>query len=120
MKFNYELVRKLLEFTENIQFNTTQESKFIKIENYTNDEISYHVKKLLEANYINGYKSDMRENLYYVRELTLIGHEFLDSIRSDEIWNSVKSQIKALDTVPLSMIPVLAQEHIKKKLGLKE
>ena len=57
-------------------------------------EISYHVELLIEAGLING---QMVKTLgpgpydFFAERLTWDGHEFLDSIRSDTIWQRTKS-----------------------------
>ena len=56
-------------------------------------EYSYHVELLIEAGLIEGQmaRTLSRGPIQFIaRRLTWSGHEFLDSIRSDTVWNKTK------------------------------
>lgn len=61
-------------------------------------EISYHVELLIDAGLVEG---EMSRNLdsgpadFYAERLTWDGHEFLDSVRSDTVWNKTKKSFIA-------------------------
>lgn len=60
------------------------------------EEISYHVRLVLEAGLAQG--SMIREFVpgptkFAIFRLTWEGHEFLDSIRNDTLWNKVKGKL---------------------------
>ena len=57
-------------------------------------EYSYHVELLLEAGLIHGQMSKMlgrHAQNFLAQRLTWQGHEFLDAIRSDTVWNKTKT-----------------------------
>ena len=69
----------------------------LKIENYSMEQVAYHCKILHEAGLISDYKAQYGDNhiIYFgVGSITWNGIEYLDKIRNDTIWNTIKSQIK--------------------------
>ncbi|MGF1645072.1 MAG: DUF2513 domain-containing protein [Thiotrichales bacterium] len=56
-------------------------------------EISYHAELLLEAGLVDGQMSktiSRGPHDFFLRRVTWSGHEFLDSIRSDSVWERTK------------------------------
>ena len=54
---------------------------------------SYHAELLIEAGLVEGHLSKTigpGTKHFLLRRLTWPGHEFLDSIRSDTVWNKTK------------------------------
>lgn len=52
--------------------------------------------------------------------ITSAGHDFLDAIRSDEVWTQTKSRIATAGVgVTLAVITELATAFVKEKLGLR-
>ncbi|MBI5043198.1 MAG: DUF2513 domain-containing protein [Nitrospirae bacterium] len=57
-------------------------------------EYSYHVELLIEAGLIHGQMSKTlghHAQNFLAQRLTWQGHEFLDAIRSDTVWNKTKT-----------------------------
>lgn len=95
MKRDMELVRKILFKIEETVDNVTEYD--IKIEGYTMEQVAYHCSILHEGGYISNYKAQYADCGIYsfgVGRLTWEGHEFLDKIREDTIWNKTKDTIK--------------------------
>ena len=122
MKLNYNCIRDILFYVEN---NTTFEKNAINIENLTEyfkdkyevDTIYYHIQKIAQTNLVDSvtWSDDEPEDIF---SLSWEGHQYLDSIRDDSIWESVSEKIKPLKSVPLQMIVPIATEFIKQKLGI--
>ena len=56
-------------------------------------EYSYHVELLLESGLIHGQMSKtigLHAQDFFANRLTWEGHEFLDAIRIDNVWNKTK------------------------------
>ena len=87
MKRDMELMRKILfkikETVDNVaEYNLT-------IEGYTMEQVAYHCSILYEGGYIYSYKPQYSGKGVYsfgVGRLTWEGHDFLDNIREDTIW----------------------------------
>nr|DAQ15563.1 MAG TPA: protein of unknown function DUF2513 [Caudoviricetes sp.] len=81
--------------------------------------MSYHFKLLQSAGLIEAIDySSLNELSLVARSLTWQGHEFLDKIRNDTVWNSLKTTIKSksLD-LSLDTIKQVAQTIISQMLA---
>lgn len=99
MKRNWDLIRKILiKLEEKADSTSWLESTDIK--GYDATTVAYHYKLLNNANLIEAVDiSSMEEENFAATSLTWQGHEFLDKIRNESVWNKVKStvQSKSLD-----------------------
>ncbi|PKV63379.1 DUF2513 domain-containing protein [Pontibacter ramchanderi] len=91
MKRNIDLVRQILLKTEELGF--LNRSFELSIEDYSKEEISYHVKLLAQAGYLEAeYISCKELTEWNPISLTWSGHEFLDAARDNTVWNKAKSK----------------------------
>ena len=103
MKINYDCVRALLLCLENeLQFDDElrwPDLKFDKvceiISNYSPQDIAYSSLMLSEADYINVLivSGNNKFNGAIYTGITFEGHQYLDSIRSDKVWNKIKKKL---------------------------
>ncbi len=92
MQRDMDLIRKILFKVEEAQ--TFTDPIRVKIEDYSQDAIYYHVKLLKQAGYIEAVCFGTGDNPnWYPLSLTWQGHEFLDAARDDMRWNKAKSII---------------------------
>ena len=91
MKRDWDTIRKIL-----TKLEESASSDTLSLSNFPPEkaeEISYHIELLLEANLIEG---EMTPTLgkgptsFYITRLTWNGHEFLDAINNDTIWEKTK------------------------------
>ena len=82
MKREKDLCLKILQFVEKEQTSYEQYvSDNIKIEDYTTDQIVYHIDLLEDKNFVEVEKmSTMSNNWRAVKRITSVGHDFLDDI----------------------------------------
>lgn len=95
MERDMELVRKILFEIESKYISTALMN--LKIEGYDMETVAYHCNIMYEAGLISSYKgyySGDGLHAFSAGHLTWEGHDFIDKIRSDTIWNKVKSTIK--------------------------
>lgn len=92
----------------------------------------YHLILLFEAGLIDGWAlrgevhpsgKSLRLDSDYVfhvvpRHLTWEGHEFLESVRTDEIWKQTKSAALSLGSFGIDTLKELANGFIKTKINL--
>ena len=121
MKLNNECIRDLLFYLEeNLKYHQRLYVHDIKLKDYSLDELLYTAERLKEANFLKclgGIYS--RYNLpLSVDSITYQGHQFLDSIRDDNVWNNAKSKIKTVASVTLPILQELCSNYLKQKLGL--
>ncbi|WP_404443478.1 DUF2513 domain-containing protein [Sutcliffiella horikoshii] len=93
MKRDMELIRTIL---ISIEENNSQMGWIdLDIPEYEDDMISYHVELLNNAGFIEAVDlSSMDGYEWKPKKITWNGHEFLDSIKNDTVWNEVKEQVK--------------------------
>ena len=108
MQRNMELIRKILFTIEEKYVDTWLSSNEIEIDDYDMKTIAYHCAILHDAGLVsdyNGHYSDDELSFFGVGRLTWDGHELLDKIKSDTVWNKTKDTIMkkgipfVLDTV---------------------
>ncbi|MCK4659204.1 MAG: DUF2513 domain-containing protein [Phycisphaerae bacterium] len=78
--------------------------------------INYHLGLVRESGLANGkrYGSDGEALSYELFELTGEGHDFLDSIRRDNIWHKVKKKfVDDLVDAPLAVIKSAAMFFLR-------
>jgi len=116
---NMDLVRELLFIIEK-----NDDKKELPIpKDWDREVVAYHLKILEQAGFVENYtKWAGNEPLWILASLTWDGHEFLDSIRNNTIWNKTKEGIKGkgleIASVPLEVIKEYAKLQIKALLGL--
>ncbi len=127
MKLNYDCMRDILLALEKTKINESLSYKVLRHNlNYEADEIWYSCHLLYENGYISATCIDDINNcdlpFYpYIKELTLKGHEFLNSIRSNSIWEKVKAIAKKIGASSASAVAEIAlsigEETILKKFS---
>ena len=116
MKRDMELIRKILFAIENGK-------KEDPIDGYSEEELRYHQALLIEAELVDG--QILHGNVtfseapvtVFIKKLTWSGHELLDSIREESVWNTIKSDFKdaSIETT-IKVAKELAESWAKKKV----
>lgn len=94
MKRDMELCRKILFAIEEQYVDTSIED--LEIPGYTANQVAYHCQILENAGLVSYYHSESDEEgleFFEVGSLTWEGHDFLDKIREDTVWNRTKNII---------------------------
>lgn len=95
MKRDMELIRKILFLIEKQYVDVALYD--LKVESYDMKTIAYHCDLLHQAGLLKSYAGQYAGGELYsfgVGSLTWEGHNYLDQIRSDTIWNKTKEVIK--------------------------
>ena len=95
MKRDMELCRKILFAIEEMYVDVSIIN--LSIKGYSVEEVAYHCKLMYEAGLIESYKPKYGGNqilAFWVGSLTWEGHDFLDKIREESVWNKTKDTIK--------------------------
>lgn len=119
MKRDFDLIRMVLKETEGLAPNR-------QMSGFTYDGIDdsiaeAHVVLLLEAGLLDGtvvdYSSEGKRAI--VTGLTWAGHDFLDSIKDDNLWKKAKETvIKPAGGVAFSVLLEWAKAEASQRLGL--
>ena len=129
MRLNPDCIRDILFSIEELSqsdsiitsfqlFNT----EFLK-DKYSQDEILYHIRQLDWSGYIKTpVHNKSIDGLYFINDLSPLGHEFLSDVRKDTNWNKVKNISKEVGSETLTSIKTIAEgvisSAIKASLGL--
>jgi len=122
MKRDMELIRKILLYLEEKQDVSNWDA--VVIEKYDPKVISYHIKLLYQAGLIEAKPLNTKDSygMWLAKGLTWDGHEFLDSVKNDTVWEKVKEGIKSkgleLGQVSFSVLIDFVKFKLKEKLGI--
>ena len=107
MKLNIDCVRDIIltvekaDYEERLTFDMLHE----RIPKYSKEDLHYCLVKLDEAYLLDIVTvSVMRQHLPGIKSihyLTFSGHEFLENIKSDNVWNKTKSVAKNVGSFSL-------------------
>ena len=127
MKRDFDLVRKLLLFfEEKADMAPVLWTDPPQIKGYSKEEVKYHLILLYQGGLVDGEPmrsttSDRIIDMGAVFSLTWEGHEFLEKIRSDKVWEKVKQKaasagrgltFQALSTVATWFLQQALQRHL--------
>lgn len=126
MKLNYDCVRDLLLYLEeNLQYGSQININNMQLKNYSQHEILYTADKLLEAEYLDGeliMLLDGEVPEIHIVSITWNGHQFLDNIRDNKVWEHTKGVVSKFSSVSIGIISNIASQVIssliKTQLGL--
>jgi DNA-binding transcriptional ArsR family regulator len=118
MKRDLDLLRDILLEVED--WNDPQPLRFeaLAYDGKTQQEIGYHLELLEDAGYIDADISKWNSGAYaraLILRMTMAGHDYLDSVRSPEVWNKTKTALEkvgggaALDVVKDVASKILAE-----------
>ena len=98
MERDMVLIRKILFAIEEKYTDRALSYHDLGLNDYTPEVVAYHCSLLHDAQLVSSYVSryaDDRLYAFYVGRLTWEGHELLDKIKSDTVWNKTKETIKS-------------------------
>ena len=113
------LCEKSLGLNDDLSWKCLRLSDFDKqITKYSKETIAYTLVLLHEADYINCnvIESDDRLINIYVNRLTYVGHEFIETIRPDSVWEKIISSITAIGSASLPVIQSLGSGFLLEAL----
>lgn len=88
--------------------------EFEEMKEYNADDIHYTISKLFEGHYIEGYvippNNFLNFSMCVINALTLRGHDLLDNIRPETVWQETKSVLKRVGDFSLTMMTQVAGE----------
>lgn len=115
MKRDMNLVRKILLWGEEQQeFDFHSNPKF---EGYTEEEIMDHIHIMEQAGLVNFGERAQTEAIF-LRYITWSGYDFLDAVRSDEIWTRVTNLVqKYVGSVSSDVLLKIVKDYSMDKLS---
>lgn len=123
MKINYSCIRKLLivlednlEFSENLEYPELTFSNVTELmPEYSKADIAYSTIMADEAELISAHIIEADdafcECVYF--SLTYIGHQFLENIRNNSVWEKTKKITSKIGSTSLDIISSVASNLIQ-------
>lgn len=116
MKLNHECVRDLLLYIEeNLSFGEELQVNCLKLKNYSIEELLYTSQKLEEAEYIkcsNSFYADDDYPVILVTSISYKGHQFLDTVRDNQVWSKTKGILGFLKSASIEITSETAAKVI--------
>lgn len=122
MKRDLDLIRNIMIYLEkNLQPGKDINTTDLPFYNQNDDEdyqvMSEHIKLIIENGYIEVIKNPIRGfTFFYITRITTQGHDFLDALRNEKVWNQVKEKTLSASGFTLSFLVDLGKEYIKNEL----
>jgi len=124
MRLDYDCVRNILLVVESLNYgeelHNDNFSKFPALREYHPGKMEYTVKRLAEAGYIPSepVMTMVNGNIRYsISSMTWDGHQFLDYIRNNDVWNKTKSHLPSpVDSFPVKIIVAIAAKIIQNSI----
>lgn len=120
MKLNLDCVRAVLLSVEDKPLGKTLSVRDLEnLTKHSEEDVIYTCLKLEEAGFLDLLTVPMRSTIPGIKavcELTYSGHEFLDTIRPDDIWTKTKQHAKALGSFSLPTIQSIATKLLETTL----
>lgn len=111
MKIDNDCIRDILmliEENEDIYFEL-ETNNYKELNEYTAEQIIYHVKYCDADGMLNGVMEDIANNIE-VKTLSPNGHKILEIIKKNTAWNKIKKEIiPAARVISVSLIPELVK-----------
>lgn len=111
MKLNIEALRIIMLVIQDSPMNVKDSyiiEKAIAQSDFEPEELNYALKQSIDAGLVDGSIHPTKlGNLIFIRDITPLGHQFIDSITTDKHWAKIKDYI--LDKgLPMTVPTVLS------------
>lgn len=124
MKRDMDLVRELVLRLECLPmkrgdiFIIGPDDDELKFDNYTVDEVDYHMRLIYEAGLVEDAGAGSMDG-YGFERLSWAGHDFADSVRDNAVWTKTKSGAMAAGGFTVQLLVDLAKGYMKKQIEEK-
>ena len=121
MQRNMDLVRELmlkleaLPVTPGSTVHLVSESPEVQVEGYVPEQIGYHLLLISGAGFITRSVKPAPSGIYF-RRLTWAGHDFLDSVRSPDVWDRTKQAASAAGGFTVDLLVFAAKTYLEGKI----
>lgn len=118
MKLNPDCIRAILLTVEEnstisrgILIDSYNFTKYENLKDFDYEEISYHIRQCDLEGLFTKLSTYHRQH-YCIADLSPKGHEFIQNVRDDTIWNSVKNKAKNIGTLSLPILVTMAKNFL--------
>jgi hypothetical protein len=100
MKRDLDLIRRaMLALEENNTLNgramrTGTATHLLGLTAYSDDDLAYHLMLIMDEDFMDG-QYHRTSGHFAITRITASGHDFIDSTRNPDVWQKVRSMMKA-------------------------
>ncbi|NVK15883.1 MAG: DUF2513 domain-containing protein [Rhodobacteraceae bacterium] len=120
MKRNLDLLREILLAVEEYEPARISMLQSISPRDFSGTEAQnfHHINMLADAGYIKLAGKPTLAGDYAVHGMTIAGHDFLDAIKEQSVWDHTKKRVGEVGSWTLDVVLAVAKEEVKRRLGL--
>jgi len=112
------LIRHLLSYVEGQPAGSIIEQVTVP-EGTSGSAVGEHIALLVEHGLIEGEVVDVNAPLFVIQRLTWEGHDFLQAIQNDKVWNKILAKAKTLGgSMTLEIAKELGTKYLKELAGV--
>lgn len=121
MKRDMDLIRELMLKLEDLPMEVGRivhippDAVEIQVTGYEMDQIDYHLSLLRKAGFVDTGGVNVGNGIGF-RGLTWAGHDFLDSVRSPDVWNRTKQAASAAGGFTVELLVFAAKTYLEGKI----
>ena len=116
MKLNPDCMRDILLQIEQLPYGERvyPDQLYTSLPNYSHEEIDYSILKMDEAGFINAtIEHYLSGNISIeIHDISYNGHQFLDTVRSNKVWNVTKKVATDIGSTSVHAITKIATSVI--------
>ena len=120
MKRDLDLVRKIMESLEMIPAGAPVTTFNVEVEADATTVLE-HLALMINAGLLEGESWPNAEmpdgGNFFIERITWSGHDFLDSARSEEVWQKTKARLKSAGGWTFALVLELLKDEAKKLAG---
>lgn len=119
MKRDMDLIRELMLKLESLPSDGVArfraDDAAIQIDGYSPAEVFYHLGLIKEASLIHSTGTGRMGSIEFAG-LTVAGHDFLDSVRSPDVWGKTKKVAAAAGGFTVELLVATAKTYLEAKM----
>jgi hypothetical protein len=121
MKRDMDLIRELMLKLETLPLRPgdvwllAPDTEDIQIGGFDADQIGYHLSLIRDAEFIDTGGIEGMDGIGF-RSLTWSGHDFLDSVRSPDVWDKTKQAASAAGGFTVDLLVFAAKTYLEGKI----
>jgi hypothetical protein len=120
MKRDLDLIKELMLAFEKMPPGEVAQTLQMEVE-YDAVEVLEHVALLVQAGLLEGecHPDPSMEGggFFAIHRVTWSGHDFLDAVRNDSVWNATKERLKKVGSWTFDLVVELCKDEVKRRIG---
>jgi hypothetical protein len=121
MKRDIDLIRELMLKLESFPMepgdnvHITPDNPGVQVDGYSVDQIDCHLTLIEQAGFIERSRSGPAIGIMF-RGLSWAGHDFLDSVRSPDVWDRTKQVASAAGGFTVDLLVFTAKSYLESRV----